>query len=54
MPHQPGFNKFKASDDRRACIYDYNRLPKLIYEPFVWAEEDRAEWIKTGHSGTCS
>ena len=29
----------------------FHRLPKLIYVPFVWGEEDKAVWRAMKHSG---
>ena len=38
--------------ERIACIY--HRLPKLVYVPIIWSEEDRTIWRDMSQTGTFS
>ena len=46
----PVVNELTGNAKKKA-IYTFFRLPKLIYVPFIWTEEDRQIWKAMTHAG---
>lgn len=46
--------KQAAEPTQEQNAWAYHRLPKLVYIPVIWGEEDRSVWRDMGQTGTLS
>lgn len=51
MPKQDQLDSMPSVDDKTAITWSFHRLPKLVYVPFFWRDEDKEDWRMTRHSG---
>ena len=52
MPPRIMWRSRVAGPDQEANACIYHRLPKLIYVPFAWGDEDQNIWREMKHQGT--
>ena len=50
MPQQYELESTLSGSSRKEFVWNFHRLPKLIYEPFVWGKEDQVDWRTMKHS----
>lgn len=53
MANAPKIHKKPKSRHKTTSVYLYNKLPKLVYVPFVWGKKDQELWWDMPHAGMC-
>ena len=50
MPQQDQLDSTLSASNRKELVWSFHQLPKLVYVPLVWGEEDKVDWRMMKHS----
>ena len=51
MLSQEQIDKLAPGDKKTQIMYRFHQLPKLVYVPWAWTDEDYNQWWDMSHLG---